>query len=173
MQDCGNEDIFSFPTPPLQLTQGDPEQGLAKVPLRRRLKFFGPLASPIFLQAFSLTFLAEWGDRSQLTTIILGAREVRRLGVFDCIVPRPTSNNQEEAEKKEETLSLTYGKGRGRPVMKPPIMDTPKEDKPPNKLKDKPKSTLVYTLYLKKKKITSERGQNGKGQNGWSRKCPY
>lgn len=30
----------------------------------------------IFLQAFTLTFLAEWGDRSQLTTIILGAREV-------------------------------------------------------------------------------------------------
>ncbi|XP_060530875.1 transmembrane protein 165 [Cylas formicarius] len=29
----------------------------------------------IFLQAFTLTFLAEWGDRSQLTTIILGARE--------------------------------------------------------------------------------------------------
>jgi len=31
--------------------------------------------SAIFLQAFTLTFVAEWGDRSQLTTIILGARE--------------------------------------------------------------------------------------------------
>lgn len=32
--------------------------------------------SPIFVQAFTLTFLAEWGDRSQLTTIILAAQEV-------------------------------------------------------------------------------------------------
>lgn len=31
--------------------------------------------SNIFLKSFTLTFLAEWGDRSQITTIILGARE--------------------------------------------------------------------------------------------------
>ena len=37
--------------------------------------------------------------------------------------------------------------------MKPPIKDTLKEDKPPNK--GHTKSTLVHTLY----KITSERGQ--------------
>ncbi|PRD27236.1 UNVERIFIED_CONTAM: transmembrane protein [Trichonephila clavipes] len=40
--------------------------------LKRKLMFF---LSRIFLEAFTMTFLAEWGDRSQLTTIILAARE--------------------------------------------------------------------------------------------------
>lgn len=31
--------------------------------------------STIFIKSFMLTFVAEWGDRSQLTTIILAARE--------------------------------------------------------------------------------------------------
>lgn len=31
--------------------------------------------SRVFLEAFVLTFLAEWGDRSQMTTIVLAARE--------------------------------------------------------------------------------------------------
>lgn len=64
------EETLSQTTPP------DAEQGLTTVPpLRRRLRLLGPLVSPIFIQAFTLTFLAEWGDRSQLTTIVLGARE--------------------------------------------------------------------------------------------------
>ncbi len=33
------------------------------------------ILSPVFLQSFSLTFLEEWGDRSQLATVLLAARE--------------------------------------------------------------------------------------------------
>merc|ERR1712012_270481 len=33
------------------------------------------LFSKIFIQAFTMTTLAEWGDRSQLATVILAARE--------------------------------------------------------------------------------------------------
>jgi len=50
----------------------DMETGLIRFPQRRYLyNFF----SRIYLQSLTLTFLAEWGDRSQIATIILGARE--------------------------------------------------------------------------------------------------
>lgn len=42
---------------------------------RRFVILFRKYLSAILLQAFVLTFLAEWGDRSQISTIILGARE--------------------------------------------------------------------------------------------------
>ncbi|XP_040822697.1 transmembrane protein 165 isoform X2 [Ochotona curzoniae] len=51
---------------------GDVEAATSPVmPQKRWLHFI----SPIFVQALTLTFLAEWGDRSQLTTIVLAARE--------------------------------------------------------------------------------------------------
>ncbi|XP_014778971.1 transmembrane protein 165 [Octopus bimaculoides] len=50
----------------------DVETGIIRTPGRRWLT---GLISTIFLQALTLTFLAEWGDRSQVTTIILAARE--------------------------------------------------------------------------------------------------
>lgn len=49
----------------------DPELGGSR---RKQPSIFSTI-SRIFIQSFTLTFLAEWGDRSQLTTIILGARE--------------------------------------------------------------------------------------------------
>ncbi|GMH43201.1 hypothetical protein BSKO_11123 [Bryopsis sp. KO-2023] len=36
-------------------------------------RFFQKLCTPILLEAFILTFLAEWGDRSQIATITLAA----------------------------------------------------------------------------------------------------
>ena len=59
----------------------DPESGIIKVTKQRRYCF--GLISPIFLQSFTLTFLAEWGDRSQLATIILATREVYVLNVYN------------------------------------------------------------------------------------------
>lgn len=59
----------------LQLSQEekisqDPETGIIRGGKKSHF------ISPILLQAFTLTFLAEWGDRSQLATILLGSREV-------------------------------------------------------------------------------------------------
>lgn len=70
--------IFFACPPQLQRTKllngpGDVESGPGTtIPQKKWLHFI----SPIFVQAFTLTFLAEWGDRSQLTTIVLAAREV-------------------------------------------------------------------------------------------------
>ncbi|KAH9513966.1 hypothetical protein Btru_031859 [Bulinus truncatus] len=57
----------------------DIETGIIRSPGR---KWVSGILSTVFLQALTLTFLAEWGDRSQIATIILGARE----NVFGVIV---------------------------------------------------------------------------------------
>ncbi|XP_055709835.1 transmembrane protein 165 [Phlebotomus papatasi] len=54
------------------LISQDPESGTVRKTKARSIAY---VVSRIFMQAFTMTFLAEWGDRSQLTTIILGARE--------------------------------------------------------------------------------------------------
>ncbi|URE01098.1 P21-Rho-binding domain [Musa troglodytarum] len=48
------------------------ESGQGKSTLRR---FFSRFCTPIFLESFILTFLAEWGDRSQIATIALATHK--------------------------------------------------------------------------------------------------
>jgi putative Ca2+/H+ antiporter (TMEM165/GDT1 family) len=48
-------------------------EGTQKKTLVRRL--FARFCTPIFLESFILTFLAEWGDRSQIATIALAAHK--------------------------------------------------------------------------------------------------
>lgn len=67
----------------LNCVRGDGSQELEEVeakleqdekgqsPWRREL---GRICTPVFLEAFVLTFLAEWGDRSQIATISLAAQ---------------------------------------------------------------------------------------------------
>ncbi|KAL6142979.1 hypothetical protein ACLB2K_061254 [Fragaria x ananassa] len=48
------------------------ESGQGKTTFRR---FFSRFLTPIFLESFVLTFLAEWGDRSQIATIALATHK--------------------------------------------------------------------------------------------------
>uniref|UniRef100_A0A1J3HRC1 GDT1 family protein n=1 Tax=Noccaea caerulescens TaxID=107243 RepID=A0A1J3HRC1_NOCCA len=48
------------------------ESGQGKTPFRR---LFSRFCTPIFLESFILTFLAEWGDRSQIATIALATHK--------------------------------------------------------------------------------------------------
>lgn len=58
----------------------DPETGVIKslpeVPLKTRIKRkFLVFVSLAFIETFTMIFVAEWGDRSQISTLILAARE--------------------------------------------------------------------------------------------------
>mmetsp|Transcript_73110 Transcript_73110/g.237798 ORF Transcript_73110/g.237798 Transcript_73110/m.237798 type:complete len:314 (+) Transcript_73110:88-1029(+) len=53
--------------------EGDVVSGTAKK--EKAVKKPKPTAQQILTQAFILTFLAEWGDRSQIATIVLGASQ--------------------------------------------------------------------------------------------------
>lgn len=54
---------------------GDVETGLANTENTSQTWQIFQFVSKIFIQSFTMTFLAEWGDRSQLATIVLAARE--------------------------------------------------------------------------------------------------
>jgi Ca2+/H+ antiporter, TMEM165/GDT1 family len=58
-------------------SQSNPAQSTAKNLLDKSRNYCSILLGPHFTQAFVLTFLGEWGDRSQISTIALGAAHVR------------------------------------------------------------------------------------------------
>ncbi|KAG6865540.1 hypothetical protein C0991_001733 [Blastosporella zonata] len=60
-----------------------PAKSTAREGLRN---FFNLFFGPVFVQAFILTFLGEWGDRSQIATIALGAAHNMYLVAFGTIV---------------------------------------------------------------------------------------
>jgi len=57
-----------------ELADGDEESGTLDDPDKKdRRNPLAMLASPILIKTFSITFIAEWGDRSQIATIALAA----------------------------------------------------------------------------------------------------
>lgn len=57
------------------VSEGKPRQRMEDL-LDGFKNLLGLCLSPILIQTFIMTFLAEWGDRSQITTIALGAAHV-------------------------------------------------------------------------------------------------
>ncbi|KAH8105052.1 vacuole protein [Phellopilus nigrolimitatus] len=83
MDDKHAESGTHAPVPLEELERGEVDDGAAERKGEKRKKgsplaegarnFFSLLLGPVFVQAFALTFLGEWGDRSQIATIALGA----------------------------------------------------------------------------------------------------
>lgn len=70
-------------------SQSTPMQATTKSLLDKSRNYCSMLLGPHFTQAFVLTFLGEWGDRSQIATIALGAAHVSiRLSVIPVILLR-------------------------------------------------------------------------------------
>ena len=44
------------------------------------------IISPLFIQCFVLTFIAEWGDRSQLSTIVMSSRWSASIVTLGCLL---------------------------------------------------------------------------------------
>lgn len=78
--------------------------------------FLGQLFSPVFLEAFILTFCAEWGDRSQIATIglaasanVAGVALGGSLGHIMCTGGAVLGGRQMAAYVAEKTLAITGG----------------------------------------------------------------
>ncbi|CDO70291.1 hypothetical protein BN946_scf184603.g2 [Trametes cinnabarina] len=63
-----------------------PAQKAVKTYAEAARNFFSYLLGPVFVQSFILTFLGEWGDRSQISTIALAAADNVYVVVLGTIV---------------------------------------------------------------------------------------
>jgi putative Ca2+/H+ antiporter (TMEM165/GDT1 family) len=57
-------------------TQEEYEEAEEEIEKKQRKSHRSSTHRNILLETFALTFFAEWGDRSQITTIVLAAKEV-------------------------------------------------------------------------------------------------
>lgn len=79
-QIVSNQPANGLPSKSSSYSTEDPETGVIKsipeVPLKTKIKRrFLVFVSLAFIETFTMIFLAEWGDRSQISTLILAARE--------------------------------------------------------------------------------------------------
>jgi putative Ca2+/H+ antiporter (TMEM165/GDT1 family) len=73
LQKKGSFDSEACRSPDTAAAASGDESKLRRGPVAQLMRVLRRLFSPVFLEAFVLTFLAEWGDRSQIATI--GASE--------------------------------------------------------------------------------------------------
>lgn len=73
------QQLSSAPDPEAGRIDSSAQDSSFRTPLRVTLR---RMFSPVLAEAFILTFLAEWGDRSQITTIVMAATKVSYFSMY-------------------------------------------------------------------------------------------
>lgn len=108
--------ILQDDTGPSELEEVEAELSSPKKGPKESGSFFKRLLSTILVEAFTMTFLAEWGDRSQITTISLaavnnavGVTVGGCLGHFACTGAAVLGGRQLASVIDERTVNLIGG----------------------------------------------------------------
>ncbi|KAA8496007.1 GDT1-like protein 3 [Porphyridium purpureum] len=81
MRDQADEESEELHEVEEELAKKEPTEGSTQIPSWALV-----LVSPILLRSFSLTFVAEWGDRSQIATIAFAAAQNAYGVVLGCVI---------------------------------------------------------------------------------------